>query len=92
MDGMRYSNEEWAKLRLSGMLEREIHPLDHRINLLRRDIRNQIKRIRELKIKGFPTAQSSQILALLCSTLAVQRNYRKALYRQLLERVGLPSS
>lgn len=86
MEGMRHSQEDFRNLRLSEAIEKEIRPLDHRIERLRRDIRAQIKRVRELKIRKFPTYQSRQILALLCSTLAVQRRYRKALYQHFLRR------
>ncbi|MBP0618383.1 hypothetical protein [Cupriavidus consociatus] len=83
MDGMFYTAEDRARERRDAMIEREITPVDDRIRRLREEIRAQIRHMRAVKARQFPMEQPTWFLILMCRTLAVERQYRKALHARI---------
>ncbi|SDP33789.1 hypothetical protein SAMN04488595_107191 [Ralstonia sp. 25mfcol4.1] len=87
MDRMRYSDEDLEAQRQQALLEREIFPVDHRIQRLRSEIRARLRHLRNLKQKGYPVAHAERLLGLMCRTLAVDRAYRRAMLKAIRGRI-----
>ncbi|WP_066742339.1 hypothetical protein [Cupriavidus sp. D384] len=79
MERMRYSEDDLEAQRQKALIERDIFPVDHRIQRLRREIRARVRHLRQLKRKGFPTSHSERLLGLMCRTLAANRAFRRAM-------------
>lgn len=83
MDRMRYSDHDLEMQRQQALIEKDIFPVDFRIQRLRNEIRERIHYIRNLKQKGYSTVHAERLLELLCRTLAVDRAYRRAMLKAI---------
>jgi hypothetical protein len=83
MDRMRYSDHDLDMQRQQALIERDIFPVDYRIQRLRDEIRDRLRYLRNLKQKGYSTVHSERLLELLCRTLAVDRAYRRAMLKAI---------
>ncbi len=87
MSGLRYTSEVWTAMHRSELIEREIRPVDARIEKLRADIRTSVRRIQSLKAEGHATRSSVRTLAMLYRTLDAERRYRNAVLKLINSRL-----